>query len=394
MPRRLRIAIAGAGPGRGQIWPATVKKLDDLYELCALCEPVPERAAENERRWGVRVYTDLDTMLAEQRPDLVLAATPTDAYHVVACKAAGCGAHVISEIPLAPTRPIADMSIEATRRAGVKLEVAENAYRWASERLKQKIIRSGIVGRPTHARLWYTCGSYHGLNAVRELVRANPSRVLGYVGTIPESWHVDYLDQTFPERSWEGAIVEFDSGLVCVYEVPPPGHRGNTWEIEGTDGALVGDELLLGTGGSRERFAFQWEYSREGDRKVLDHVRVDTEPPIVWENPFKRYAVGDNDEVARVDILAGFHRSIVEDLPAEYGPERAWPDQETWIAIRQSALRDNAWIDLPLTEPTEFERRMQAEYKTLYGCPYDDLDGLSKVAFPRGGVRWAVGRQL
>jgi len=390
----LRLAIAGGGRGRGQIWPATVSKLADLYELCALCEPVPERAAENEQRWRVPVYADLETMLVEQAPDVVLVAVPTDAYHAVGTLAARHGAHIISEIPLAPTRPIANLLIEAAAQAGVKVEVAENVYRWASERLKQKIIQEGLIGPVTHMRLWYTCGCYHGFNAVRVLADAEATRVLGYAGTIQAPYYLDYLGQTIPDRAWESAVVEFDNGCVCLYEMPPAGPRGNVWEVEGTQGALVGNELWLDDGSGRAPYAFNWEYAETEGGRVLEHVRVDTDPPVVWENPFRQYGVADNDEVARVDILAGFHHAVTEGLPAEYPPERAWPDQEMWIALRESALRGNTWVDLPLKGVTSFEEMMQAEYLALYGRPWDDVEGLTRVAFPRGGVRWTVGRQL
>jgi predicted dehydrogenase len=176
--------------------------------------------------------------------------------------------------------------------------------------------------------------------------------------------------------------------------MPPAGQRGNLWEIEGTNGALVGNELWLEQNGSRRLYPFQWEWTEAEGAKVLDHVRVDTDPPVVWENPFKRYAVADNDEVARVDILIGFHRAVTQAITPDYPPERAWRDQEIWIALRESALRGNTWVELPLTEVTRFEQMMQEEYLRLYGRCYDDLEGLTRVRFPRGGVRWTVGQQL
>ena len=44
---RLKIAIVGAGTGRGQSWMQTMAKLsepDDLYDFCGLCEVLPEIA--------------------------------------------------------------------------------------------------------------------------------------------------------------------------------------------------------------------------------------------------------------------------------------------------------------------------------------------------------------
>ncbi|HOQ29067.1 MAG TPA: hypothetical protein PLH36_10030, partial [Armatimonadota bacterium] len=66
--QRLRIAILGAGTGRGQSWQSTLRKLSersDLYDFCAVCEVIEERARQNAERWGVKPYTSLTAMLAE-----------------------------------------------------------------------------------------------------------------------------------------------------------------------------------------------------------------------------------------------------------------------------------------------------------------------------------------
>ncbi|MBC7287057.1 MAG: Gfo/Idh/MocA family oxidoreductase [Armatimonadetes bacterium] len=394
MSQRLSIAIAGGGRGRGQIWPATVSKLSDLYDFRAMIEPVPERAEENRQRWGVAVYPDVKALLDNEKIDVLLVAVPPDAYHPIVCTAAEYGVHAITEIPFGPTGPIARMMAEAAAKNGVKLGVAENVYRWATERLKQKILSSGIIGRPKHARLWYTCGCYHGFNAIRMLLGSEPTRVMGYAGTIPVPWYVDYLAETVPEEAWEVALIEFSNGCVCLYEMPPPGFRGNHWEVECEGGALDGNELVVREGRSLQRYSFQWEYEMAEGEKVLDHVRVNTDPPIVWENPFKRWLVADNDEVARVDILVDFHRAVSQNATPDYPPEKAWPDQEIWIALRESALHGSQWVELPLRGLTEFEKMMHEEYARLYGRRWDDIEGLRSVAFPRGGVRWTVGRQL
>ena len=395
-PMKLRLAVVGAGSGRGQSWLATIRKLTEHYELCALCEVDEQRARENAQRWGTLAYTDLTALLKEQGPDVVLCAIPPDGNHVVTYLASEHGAHVIVEIPIAPTRSIAEFMMEVTQKHGVKLEVAENVYRWASERLKRKIVEAGLIGDIVHVRLWYLSGSYHGFNAVRTLLKSEAKRVLGYLGMVPVPNHLasGYLMRDIPESTWEGGIIEFENGVVCLYEMPPSGHRGNLWEIEGTEGGLIGSELYLGTGSNRRKFPFRFEYTTVDGQRVLDHVRVDTEPPLIFENPFKRYGVADDDEVARAQILIGFHKAVTEDLKPEYGAENAWRDQELCVAVRESALRGNIWVELPLSELTEVERQMHEAYRRLYGCDPLEVECMSKVAFPRGGVRWDVARWL
>ena len=69
------------------------------------------------------------------------------------------------------------------------------------------------------------------MNAIRTLVQSEPVRVVGHAKEIGGT-------------SWEVGIVEFENGASLVYELPTR-RRGNYWEIDGTEGSIVGNELLL-----------------------------------------------------------------------------------------------------------------------------------------------------
>lgn len=392
--KTLRIAILGAGIGRGQSWLSTLRKLSDLsdlYEFCALCEVVEERARENAERWGVKAYTSFPALLAEEQPDVLLNAIAPDSNVMAAGLAAKHGVHLINEIPIAPTLGMADLMIESFKQAGLKLEVTEQVYLWAREQLKRKIIDAGVIGDITHARLWYTNkADYHGLNAVRMLLRQPAKRVLGYAGKVRVPSFVGYEGDLVAEDSWDAAMIEFADGVVCLFEDPPRGRMSARWDIEGTKGQLVGNELYVGSVSDFKRYPFEYEYTTVDGDKVLDHLRVDTDPPVVFENPFKRYRAADDDEVARMQLLVGLHRAVTQDCEPEYGPLNARADMEILFALRESAQRDSAWVDLPLSEPTELEKQIDADFRALYGCGPDEPEALAQVPFRRGGVRWRV----
>jgi predicted dehydrogenase len=78
---KLRIAIVGAGTGRGQSWMQSMAKLsepDDLYDFCGLCEVVPEKAKASGETWGVPAYSTLLELIDAQGPDVILGAAPPD----------------------------------------------------------------------------------------------------------------------------------------------------------------------------------------------------------------------------------------------------------------------------------------------------------------------------
>ena len=379
--RRLRIAILGAGTGRGQSWQSTLRKLSersDLYDYCALCEVVEERARENAERFGVTPYTNLQAMLDDEGLDVLLNGVSSDSNPMAVGLAAKYGVHPVTEIPIAPTLRIADHMVQTCSRYGVKLEIT-------------KIIAAGVIGEVTHARLWYTNkADYHGLNAVRMLLPGQAARVLGYSGKARVPHFVGYEGELVEQDQWDAAIIEFDSGVACLFEDPPRGRMSSRWDIEGSLGQLVGNDLYVGSVQDSKHYPFQYEYTTVDGEKVLDHLRVETDPPVVFENPYKQYGAADDDEVARMDLLVGFHRAITQDTEPAYGAANARKDLEILFALRESARRNNTWVDLPLTEPTALERELEADFLRLYGHTPEEAEALSRVAIPRAGVRWRV----
>lgn len=47
-------------------------------------------------------------------------------------------------------------------------------------------------------------------------------------------------------------------------------------------------------------------------------------------------------------------------------------------------------MDLPLTEETELEKELLADFRKLYGYDPGEVEALAGVPFPRGGVRYRV----
>ncbi len=387
--------MVGAGIGRGQSWLSTLTKLtehSDLYELCAFSEALPERARENEARWRVAGYTDVRAMLDRARPDVVLNGAPSDSNSMVLGLCAPRGVHVLTEIPIAPTLRIADWMIATAERYGIKLEVTEQVFLWPREQLKRRIRDAGLIGDLIHARLWYTNkADYHGLNGIRMLIGREARRVLGFGGRVPVPPFVGYEGDNVTEDFWDAAAIEFEGGLTCLFEDPPRGRMTARWDVEGAKGQLSGSDLYIGTREAESRhFPFVAEYSEENGKRVFESVGVDTDQPVVFRNPFRAFGADDEDEVARMELLTGFHRAVTEGREPVYGPRNARKDLELCYAIRESARRGNVWMDLPLGEPTALEERLEQEFVAVYGHAPEDAEGLAGVRIPRAGVRWRV----
>lgn len=404
--RRLRIAVIGVGSTSGARSNGhldAIVKLSDRYDLCTLVDLDEQRLKETGKAYGVKaLYTGLDDMLRQEKPDVVYRLTPTDSTGMVCIKAAEAGAHVIDEIPIGITLSMADAIIDACKRNNVKLEVAENVWLWPQEQLKQKIVKQGLLGKITHARLKYPCGAYHGLNAVRMILGTEPQRVLGYAGEAEVVSQKSYGGDPMTKSFWEWGVFEFEDGVACTFEMPPKGRSWRrNWDIEGTHGQLYGDGLILldyGKAGDDpvEHFQGEVEYPFEytceelDGEEVLSSVRVNTDPPVVWENPFKAQKVTGDDQIAKATILDSMYRAVTEGIDPVYGGDNARRDYEAWIAVRESAIRGSEWIDLPLSEETELERRINVAFTEKYGIGPDENDRLVNVPFTRASVIWDV----
>lgn len=392
----IRIGMVGAGTGRGQAWMQTLSKLterSDLFEFCGFCEVNREKRAQSERRWQVPGYQSLLALLDEAQPEAILGAAPPDANPMILGVCAPRGVHVITEIPIAPTLGMARWMVETAREAGVVLEIAEQVWLWANEQLKRKIIiEEGCIGEPQHARLWYTNkADYHGLNAIRMLVPGEVKRVLGASGQVEVPAFQHFTGKTLRKDRWDLGVLEFSSGVSCIFESPPRARMPRRWDVEGTRGQLFGDTLYVGSAEDFLQFDIRSQYEEMDGDEVFRHVCVDTDPPIIFESPHPEWLPDSGDEVARMDLLAGFHHAIVsEGAEPRYGSENAIRDIEILFAIRESARLGGGWLELPLDTPTPLEREFEEAYRKKYG-DWTDPESLVNTAFPQGGVRFEVG---
>jgi len=403
--RKLRIAVLGVGmqPGtRARQFLHTIARLTDHYTLSAICDRNEQVLREVAAEYGAQsYYTDVRVLFASEKPDVVLSLTPKDSHIVMALTSARHGANIITEIPVALTRRYAEAIAQTCKEHGVLWEVAEQVWLWPKERLKRQVIDTGLLGKVTHARLWYQTGQYHGFSAVRALVGAEAKQVLGYCGEVETEPYTAYGGEPETSLRWDHGAIEFANGVVCLFEKPPRPFplAGRSfpvgWQVEGTKGYFDRNQLTFYEENASRTYDLVEEYATVGGEKVLDHVRVDVEPPVVWENPFKSYGIGSLDDVSKASILTSFHAAITAHGKPQYGYENGLKDWELCLAVRESHDRGNVWVSLPLKEPTRVERELEAEFVRRYGYdPITETEKLLGVTFTRSATLWKVAHWL
>ncbi|MGH2355040.1 MAG: Gfo/Idh/MocA family protein, partial [Chloroflexota bacterium] len=350
-------------------------------------------------------------LLEQTHPDALYVVVPPDGHHPLTLAAAERGIHVITEVPISITLPLADLMIEACRRHGVVLEVAESIQRSPREQLRQEVLRRGLIGHPTLGRMTYASGSYHGLSAVLSLLGGTPSQVWGWVHDVPTVPQVDFTGLQKSAHDWEAGLFRWPRddasghpGPTLLYEHPPrPASRPlNSWEVVGTQGLSAGEEVVLveeSADRPRERrYTIQPEMTTVGGAEVLARLVLPTDPPVVWENPLLgKWTPGGPDDTGRSGDfgaawqLISFYESIVEGKPAWYGAEAGRRDIELLIALRDSARHGGLPVELPLREVTAHERALHETYRQTYGHdPLTDWREALAQLYPRGGITHGV----
>ena len=120
-----RVAVIGCGYFARYHLAAWTALSGDV-ELVAVCDVDAAKAESAAAKTGAKAFTDVATMLAEARPDIVDLVTRMDTHLPIARQCAELGIGAIVQKPLAPDWPDAVAIVETARKAGSFLAVHEN----------------------------------------------------------------------------------------------------------------------------------------------------------------------------------------------------------------------------------------------------------------------------
>jgi predicted dehydrogenase len=152
--RRLGVALAGCG----RFGNFCLSAVDDLPELvlAGVTDRDRGRALAAAGRRGIVAYPDYQALLADDRVDIVLVATPPADHAPMALAAIAAGKHVFCEKPLATSLPQATAVAQAASARGVRVSV-DYVLRWNPlYRLLWRLqtlstpTAAPVLGRPRH----------------------------------------------------------------------------------------------------------------------------------------------------------------------------------------------------------------------------------------------------
>ncbi|MGA9348246.1 MAG: Gfo/Idh/MocA family oxidoreductase [Anaerolineae bacterium] len=100
MSQELKVSVVGAGRAGRELTIPALRLLTAEATFCAICDVDLTRAqALAQQDSGVKAYSDLEQMLGEQKPDILIINTPVAHHFEAAMTAIDHGVHVLIEKP-------------------------------------------------------------------------------------------------------------------------------------------------------------------------------------------------------------------------------------------------------------------------------------------------------
>lgn len=171
---RKRYAVVGTGSRVIMFIDPLAETYGDRAKLVGLCDISETRRTYHQQRLNekfgiglVPIYADFETMLREQRPDVVIVCTVDALHHEFIIKALDAGCDVITEKPLTTDETKCRSILDAVARTGRSVKVTFN-LRWlpAATRVKQ-LLDEGAIGSVKSVAVEYLLDTSHGADYFR-----------------------------------------------------------------------------------------------------------------------------------------------------------------------------------------------------------------------------------
>ncbi len=144
----IKVALIGIG-GMGKVHFDEYMKNPET-QIVAVADVRTDMAKKKVNDENIRIYADMDELLANEEVDLVDISTPSYMHSELSIKALKKGKHVICEKPMSISSEDTSKMIEAARESG-KLYMTAHVVRFMSPYVYLKsIIDSGELGKIVH----------------------------------------------------------------------------------------------------------------------------------------------------------------------------------------------------------------------------------------------------
>lgn len=195
-PDRYRAGLIGCG---NVVLTAHIPALLQIAEIETVCvaDPVPDNRSKALELVGLpraAGYENYRAMLADQKPDFVVLATPPSLRLEIVEDCSRAGVHVLAEKPVAAIPQEADRQADLMQKAGLVFGFVHNYLYYPEYVQLHQIVKSGEVGNLRHVTLNFLgVDDRPGSRAYRPDWRHHPSAAGG--GVLMDMIHAIYLSE-------------------------------------------------------------------------------------------------------------------------------------------------------------------------------------------------------
>jgi len=317
-PAPARIGLIGAG-WRAEYFLRIARELPDRFTVARVLVRTVSSASSVTEKWGVPAATDFADFVRDDY-DYVVVSTPWDVVPGLIERLVAAGIPVLSETPPAPD--VAALRSLWGRVGGAPVQVAEQYFLQPHHAARLAVVRSGLIGEVSSARVSVAHG-YHGVSLARLLLGVGFEPVTIRADALPDpvlssngrgGWHDELV--AVPGRRTVAMLRFGDAGPQqrnAVFDFTDEQYfspvRSRHISVRGTRGEIWDNTVnhLVGPGDPatgelrREVTGIESELSGNHLRRITLHAGV------YFENRFAPARLND-DEIAVAEVM---HRMAV-----------------------------------------------------------------------------------
>lgn len=303
IPPKLRLAVVGAG-AMGQVHIAVLRHSSEAT-LSALVDPYPA-AATLAATLGVPIYPTIEALLAQDRPDGLILATPNTLHVPQARQCMAAGVPILLEKPIATTVAEGEQLVHEVEQRQARVLIGHHRAHSPIMAKAQAVVESGQLGRLVAvmgSATFYKPDAYYAEAPWRSAVGGGPI----LLNLIHEVHNLRMLCgdivavQAFASQAVRGFPVEdtvainlrFASGVLGTFLLSDTAACPRSWEQTSQENKAYAHEpdedcyVITGTNGTLSVPTMRLKtYPRPEDRswwKVFDRQVVD----LVRDDPLK-----------------------------------------------------------------------------------------------------------
>ncbi len=169
-PAKKRVALVGTGHRGSGTWGVELMGgWNDLVEMTGLCDTNSKRVEVAKKMIGTNAptFTNLDRMLRETKPDLLIVTTRDALHHEQIIRGLEAGIDVLTEKPMTTDEVKCQKILDAEKKTGRKVTVGFNYRHSPTSRKMKELLMDGAIGPVASVDFHWYLDTSHGADYFR-----------------------------------------------------------------------------------------------------------------------------------------------------------------------------------------------------------------------------------